>query len=96
MKGCNSWKNLEGYKGESNEKGWQEGEEGGCELAAVEVGRDLYLLSEFSWEQAGRVRGAAGKARGAVGKLTAPAVKRWGFIFFLSFHLPPMGARKKR
>lgn len=40
------WKNLEEYKGESNEKGWWGGE-GDWELAAVEVRRDLCLQSGF-------------------------------------------------
>lgn len=50
----------------------------------------------FGWEWAGRVWGAAGKAGGAAGRLTAPAVKRQGFIFFLSFLLPPLGAQRRR
>jgi len=49
--------------------------EGGCGLAAVEVGRDLCLPGGFSWEWGGRVRGAAGEARGAAGRLATPAVE---------------------
>lgn len=70
------WKNLEEYKGVSDEKGWWEWGKGGCELAAVEVGRDLCLPNGSGWQWAGRVRGATGEVGGAMGRLMAPAAKQ--------------------
>lgn len=54
------WKNLEEYKGESNEKGWQEGE-GSYRLAAV--GR--FTFAEWGWVGPGQ--GCGGDAEGARG-----------------------------
>lgn len=60
--------------------------EGGCEGAGGEVEGDL--CSPSAW--------AGGRLAGCGGSLTAPAEKQRGFICFLSFLLPPLGARRGR
>lgn len=80
------WKNLEEYKGESNEKGWQEGE-GTYELAAV--GR--FTFAEWGWVGAGR---GVELMLGVPGEECGCRAKR--LVFILPLLLPPLRARRRR
>lgn len=64
--------------------------QGGCELAAVEVGRDLCFPG---WVQ----RGVGWEGAGCCGEADGPGGEAAGLHFFsLSFLLPPLGARRRR